>query len=90
MRKIRLLIEYDGTTFQGWQTQASVPTIQGFIENRLDEITKKPTSILGAGRTDSGVHASGQVAHFVTESKMTCREMLKALNSLLPAEVVVR
>ena len=68
MRKIRLKIEYDGSSYFGWQVQAEGPTIQGVIEERLRTMTREKSVIIGAGRTDSGVHAWGQVAHFVTKT----------------------
>ncbi len=89
MRKLKLLSEYDGTRFHGWQVQPNGLTIQELLEKHLTGITKTPTQIFGAGRTDAGVHAKGQVAHFRTESAMTTREFLKALNSCLPPDVVV-
>ncbi len=89
MRKLKITIEYDGTQYQGWQSQPDAPTIQDNFEKALGKITKQPTRIYGAGRTDSGVHARGQVAHFFTDSSMTHREFLKALNSCLPPDLVV-
>jgi tRNA pseudouridine38-40 synthase len=89
MRKLKITIEYDGTRYQGWQSQPNVPTIQENFEQTLEKITKQSTRVYGAGRTDSGVHARGQVAHFFTESRMTLREFLKALNSCLPPDIVV-
>ncbi len=89
MRQLKLTIEYDGTCYQGWQSQPNAPTIQESFQKVLEKITKRPTLIYGAGRTDSGVHAKGQVAHFFTESRMTLREFLKALNSCLPSDIVV-
>jgi tRNA pseudouridine38-40 synthase len=89
-RNIRLLIAYDGTQYQGWQRQKESPTIQGVIENILFKITQQPVSLLGAGRTDSGVHAWGQVASFKTNSKMTMATMEAALSALLPKDILIR
>lgn len=89
MRKLRLLIEYDGTAYHGWQVQPNGVTIQELLEKSLTDITKTRTQVYGAGRTDAGVHAKGQVAHFMTESCMTPREFMKALNSCLPADIVI-
>ena len=60
------------------------------MEDKLHKITKKKTRVIGSGRTDAGVHAEGQVAHFQTSSSMKLGEILKALNSLLPADIVVK
>ncbi len=89
-RNIRLLIAYDGTHYQGWQRQKESPTIQGVIEDILFRITQQPVSLLGAGRTDAGVHAWGQVASFKTTSKMTMSTMEAALSALLPEDILIR
>lgn len=87
MRNIRLLIAYDGTGFGGWQRQKNAVTIQGEIEKRLALMTDGPVSLLGAGRTDAGVHAEGMVANFHTEKTIPCTAFLKGLNALLPASI---
>ena len=89
-RNIRLLIAYDGTNYQGWQRQKEAPTIQGTIEGVLTKITREATTLNGAGRTDSGVHAWGQVANFSTSSPLTVPKFYQALNALLPEDVVIR
>ena len=66
MRKLRLLIEYDGTAYHGWQVQPNGVTVQELLEKYLTQITKMPVRVFGAGRTDAGVHAKGQVSHFLT------------------------
>jgi tRNA pseudouridine38-40 synthase len=96
-RNIRLLIAYDGAGFSGWQRQGpqnAAPgtpggaTVQGVIEAALEKIHKKPVSLTGAGRTDAGVHATGQVANFYTGIRgMEARRFVPALNGLLPREV---
>lgn len=92
--KWRLLIAYDGTKYAGWQYQASPPTIQCMIENALTKITKlerKDLHLVGASRTDTGVHAWGQVAHFVTPFNYDdLGEIHSALNGLLPSDIRVR
>lgn len=88
-RKIKLIIEYKGTRYHGWQVQPNGATIQGILQNRLEKITKERRSVIGSGRTDAGVHAEGQAAHFETSSKMTCQQFLMAFNSLLPYDIVV-
>jgi tRNA pseudouridine38-40 synthase len=90
MRNIRLLIEYDGTNYQGWQVQAEGPTVQGMIEEKLARITGETIQLIGSGRTDSGVHAFGQVANFKTRSQLGVDSIQKALNSLLPPDVVIQ
>lgn len=89
MRNIKLVLEYDGTNYYGWQTQPSLPTIQGTIEDALGKLTKTPTQIIGAGRTDSGVHAEGQVANFWTAAQMPLIAFQKGLNATLPRDIVV-
>ncbi len=88
-RNIRLTIEYDGSAFYGWQLQKSHRTIQGEIQKAVEKISGKRTVIAGAGRTDAGVHALGQVANFHTTSKLSCRKWVQALNSHLPDDVSV-
>jgi tRNA pseudouridine38-40 synthase len=89
MKKIRLLIEYDGTAYHGWQVQKDAITIQGIIEDRVLKITGERSSLLGAGRTDAGVHAFGQVAVFSTESELEPETLKKALNAVLPLDIRV-
>lgn len=90
MRNIKLLIEYDGTNYQGWQVQPKGPTIQGVLEEKLGLLTGQPVRLFGSGRTDSGVHALSQVAHFKTQSQMDIRTIQRALNSLLPHDIVIQ
>ncbi len=87
MRNIKLFIAYDGTGYGGWQRQKNATTIQGEIESRLAILTAGPVSLLGAGRTDAGVHALGMVANFHTEKTLSCQAFFKGLNSLLPASI---
>jgi tRNA pseudouridine38-40 synthase len=90
MRTIKLLIEYDGTNYQGWQVQPQGPTIQGMIEEKLALLTGETIHLIGSGRTDAGVHAFGQVAHFKTKSQMEVHSIQRALNSLLPPDIVIQ
>lgn len=90
MRKIKLVLEYDGSKYHGWQFQRNGISIQEAVEKILTRVTKEKTNIVGSGRTDAGVHAEAQVAHFVTHSRMKGEEFLKALNSLLPRDIVVK
>ena len=89
-RIIRLLIAYDGGRYQGWQRQKSAPTIQGTIEQVLGRITQQPVSLIGAGRTDAGVHAWGQVAHFHSLSRLSPEKIQEALNGLLSKDILIR
>ncbi len=89
-RKFKILIEYEGTRYHGWQVQPNGITIQEVLQNCLKKITKEKRSVVGSGRTDAGVHAEGQVAHFETTSKMTSQQFLMAFNSLLPHEIVIK
>jgi tRNA pseudouridine38-40 synthase len=87
---IKLILEYDGTAYAGWQRQPDQPTIQEAIETAILGVTQINASVIGAGRTDAGVHALGQVASFRIERDMTSREWIKALNAHLPKSIVVR
>lgn len=86
---IKLTLAYDGTDFNGWQAQPGRPTIQGALNDVLRRITQEKITVHGAGRTDAGVHAEGQVAHFKTGSALGAREFQRALNALLPPTVRV-
>src|SRR5260370_1927942 len=87
MRYFKLTIAYDGTDFHGWQIQANKPTIQGEIVNVLRRITQENVQLHGAGRTDAGVHALGQVGSFRTQSALSAGEFQRALNALLPPSI---
>ncbi|HTV60569.1 MAG TPA: tRNA pseudouridine(38-40) synthase TruA [Verrucomicrobiae bacterium] len=87
MRTIKLTIAYDGTDFHGWQFQPGVPTIQGAIGDAARKITQEKIVVHGASRTDAGVHALGQVAHFKTNSGLTAVEFQRALNALIPPAI---
>lgn len=89
-RKIRLVLEYDGTNYAGWQIQArGEATIQAEIERAVEKVTGKSSRVHCAGRTDAGVHAGGQVAHFTTESAITAARLAAALNQNLPGDIAV-
>ena len=89
-RKIKLLIEYDGSGYCGWQFQRNGLTIQEVLEKCIEKIVKQKTTLHSSGRTDAGVHAEGMVAHFTTVSKMTEDEFIKAFNSILPHDIVIK
>lgn len=90
MPTIKLILEYDGTSFAGWQRQLDQPTIQQAVETAIEGVTQMKVSVIGAGRTDAGVHALGQVASFRIERDMTPREWTRALNAHLPDTITVR
>ncbi len=90
MRNIKLTIAYDGTCYHGWQIQPNVETIQGTIERNLAQITGETVRLVASGRTDTGVHAMGQVAHFKTHSSLDVLSFLRGLNSLLPEDILVK
>ncbi len=87
MRYFKLTIAYDGTDFHGWQFQVNKPTVQGEIVSVLRRITQENIQLLGAGRTDAGVHALGQVGSFRTQSALSACEFQRALNALLPPTI---
>ena len=86
-RRILLNIEYDGTNYAGWQRQENANSVQAEIENALLKAEKTSISVIGASRTDSGVHASGQCAHFDTESRIPTDKYPFVLNSILPYDI---
>ena len=89
-KKYLLIIEYEGTSYCGWQIQKNGISVQELVEKALSNITKTETTILSSGRTDAGVHAEAMPAHFVTESKMKPIEFLFALNSFLPLDITIK
>ncbi len=89
MRRIRTIIAYDGTDYVGWQTQPNGVAIQEVIEQAILEVTGERSSLQGSGRTDSGVHARAQVAHFDTNARMAADKFAIALNTHLPADIRV-
>lgn len=92
MRNIKAIIEYDGTNYHGFQIQVKqkVPTIQGTLESCLMRVLKEPIKVTGAGRTDAGVHAAGQVINFFTDTKIPLERLPLALNSQLPEDIVIK
>lgn len=89
MRNFKILLSYDGTDFAGWQTQPGQRTVQEVLQTALHTLTGGPVRVTASGRTDSGVHAVGQVAHFLSETRLPAGRMAAALNSQLPHDVAV-
>lgn len=89
MRNYKLLIQYDGTDFAGWQIQKDQNTIQQFLTEALEIILREKVNLIGSGRTDAGVHAFGQVAHFKTEKEIDIYKTAHSLNSILPQTISV-
>ena len=87
MRNVKITIEYDGTTFFGWQRLTGRPTVQAALERAASRVTGEPVKIVGASRTDAGVHALGQVANFKTQSHLAAVRFPAALNAYLPETV---
>jgi tRNA pseudouridine38-40 synthase len=87
MITFKVVLEYDGTRYCGWQRQLNAPSIQATVENALEAIAQTRLPVVGAGRTDAGVHALGQVASFRTDRDLTRREWLRALNAHLPPDI---
>lgn len=88
-RNIKLILAYDGSDFHGWQIQPNVRTVQGVLQDTLKKLCQDEIAVYGSGRTDAGVHARGQVAHFKTTSKIPDSNLQHALNELLPGSIRV-
>ncbi|KAB3528858.1 tRNA pseudouridine(38-40) synthase TruA [Alkaliphilus serpentinus] len=89
MRNVKIIIEYDGTNFSGWQQQPNGRTVQEEVVKALRKVTGEDIKVNGSGRTDAGVHAKGQVANFLTESSIPTPRIPLALNSLLPEDISI-
>jgi tRNA pseudouridine38-40 synthase len=89
MPTVKLVLEYDGTCYAGWQRQPDHPTIQEAIERAIHQVSQATVSVIGAGRTDSGVHARGQVASFRTDCIWPASNWTRALNAVLPKDIAV-
>jgi tRNA pseudouridine38-40 synthase len=90
LKNFKLIIEYDGTYYHGWQRQKADRTIQQEIENALTTMTGSRVTLNGSGRTDAGVHALGQVANFLCETDISEAVFQKGLNSILPDDIVIK
>ena len=90
MRNFRIVIQYEGTRYQGWQRQGTTQnTLQGKFEALLSKIAGTPVEIQASGRTDAGVHALGQTANFHMNTELSCEELLDKMNQYLPEDVAV-
>jgi tRNA pseudouridine38-40 synthase len=87
--RIAAIVEYDGSAFCGWQWQDDAPSVQAAVEAALSQVANAPLRVITAGRTDSGVHASGQVIHFDTDAQRTSRAWIRGANSNLPPQVAL-
>ena len=90
MTRIHLIVEYDGTAYAGWQRQANAMTVQERLEQAVMRLTGENVCVHGASRTDAGVHALGQSAHFDTESRVPPEKFSYALNTMLPGDIRVQ
>jgi len=89
VRNLRFVVAYVGTRFAGWQVQPGRPTVQGILEERIGRMLQAPVRIAGAGRTDAGVHARGQVGNFATGGRIPVEGLRRGLNARLPADIAV-
>ena len=86
-RRIRVSLSYDGTNYHGWQVQPGLPTVQGTVQDVLQQIEGEPVHVHASGRTDAGVHARAQVAAFDLHNPIPCPNLLLAMNRLLPRDI---
>ena len=89
-KNFKLIIEYDGSSYHGWQRQKNRKTIQGEIEKAIMTITGKKIALTGSGRTDAGVHAFGQVANFYCDTEISPEVFQRGLNSLMPKDIIIK
>jgi len=89
-RNIKMTIEYDGTNYHGWQEQKNAVSVSGVITESIKELTGENVNLIGASRTDTGVHAYGQVANFLTYSEIPPERFFAALNPILPSDIVIK
>jgi tRNA pseudouridine38-40 synthase len=89
-KNIRLILEYDGSRYHGWQRQIDGSTIQGIIEEKIQMMTREPVRLIASGRTDAGVHALNQVCNFITKTKIDQSALQRGLNALLPHDILIK
>ena len=90
MRNYKLIVQYDGTNYAGWQIQLNAVSVQGVLQDSISQITKEKINLIGAGRTDSGVHALGQTANFRVENGLDLYRFKHSLNSTLPRDISIK
>lgn len=90
MKRVMLIVAYDGTNYHGWQMQPNAVTIEQILNEKLSELLKEDIQIIGASRTDAGVHAEGNVAVFDTNTSIPGEKISYALNHLLPEDIVIQ
>ncbi|MCE1188119.1 MAG: tRNA pseudouridine(38-40) synthase TruA [Ignavibacteria bacterium] len=89
MHNYKMIIQYDGSAYHGWQIQQNAESIQEHITKAVQTLVKHPVNVIGAGRTDTGVHALGQVANFRTDSVLELHRFTHSLNGILPAGISI-
>ncbi len=89
-RNFKLVVEYDGTFYHGWQRQKNRPSIQGEIEKAVLTMTRQPATLNGSGRTDAGVHALAQVANFHSDTMLPPETLARGLNAMLDEDIVIK
>lgn len=89
-KRVMLTVAYDGTNYHGWQIQPNVPTIEGMLNGHLSEMLGEPIEVIGASRTDAGVHALGNIAVFDTNARIPAEKISYAMNQRLPEDIKVR
>ncbi|MDO4632240.1 MAG: tRNA pseudouridine(38-40) synthase TruA [Eubacteriales bacterium] len=90
MKRVKLIVAYDGTEYCGWQVQPNGITVEGVLNQHLSELLREPIQVIGASRTDAGVHALGNVAVFNTSARMPAEKISYALNTRLPADIRIQ
>lgn len=90
MTKYKMIVSYDGTDFAGWQWQQHRPSVAGAIQSSFLKLFNRPIKLIGASRTDAGVHARGQIATFTTDLEVDCATMMLAWNDALPSTIVIK
>ena len=90
MKRVKLIVAYDGTNYHGWQTQPNAVSIEEVLNHHLSELLKEEIKVIGASRTDAGVHALGNVAVFDTSARMPADKISYALNTRLPEDIRIQ